>query len=352
LTNSDASIPFFQMTNKMCEEKISKIETLVQQDIGKRGITYLCLEGELAKAAKSLLNTQHVLITTGFFIFQAGIGENDGPMGAACMAKTLLKLDKYVTLLTDKWNAFVVQKAIEANGILNEKESKKYNFVLFPDRDEDAFIQTLLNETQPKFDHFISIERPCAAPDGKYYNMKFATFSSPPLIVATAYFSFKRGIDISQYVAKVDKLFDLVNKTPALNITTIGIGDGGNEIGMGKVRERVIRHVPHGSTIGAVVPTDYLLTCGVSNWGGYAVSAALTLLHLQNLQNSLRGAFDKKEICSQLLPSPKNEIAVLNALCDIGCVDGCTHKAEQSVDGIPFPVHLDLLSKIIDIVLN
>lgn len=253
-------------------------------------------------------------------------------MGAACMAKTLLKLDKYVTLLTDKWNAFVVQKAIEANGILNEKESKKYNFVLFPDRDEDAFIQTLLNETQPKFDHFISIERPCAAPDGKYYNMK--------------------GIDISQYVAKVDKLFDLVNKTPALNITTIGIGDGGNEIGMGKVRERVIRHVPHGSTIGAVVPTDYLLTCGVSNWGGYAVSAALTLLHLQNLQNSLRGAFDKKEICSQLLPSPKNEIAVLNALCDIGCVDGCTHKAEQSVDGIPFPVHLDLLSKIIDIVLN
>jgi hypothetical protein len=87
--------------------------------------------------------------------------------------KTLLRLGKHVTILTDKRNEVVVQKAIEASGILNSNESKKYRFVLFPEIIEDAFIQTLLIEFNPKLDHLISIERPCAAPNGKYYNMRF-----------------------------------------------------------------------------------------------------------------------------------------------------------------------------------
>ena len=58
-------------------------------------------------------------------------------------------------------------------------------------------------------------------------------------------------------------------------IVTIGIGDGGNEIGMGKVFERVVANVQFGSEIACSVASHYLITAGVSNWGGYALAKAI-----------------------------------------------------------------------------
>src|SRR6185436_16267080 len=61
-------------------------------------------------------------------------------------------------------------------------------------------------------------------------------------------------------------------------IPTIGIGDGGNEIGMGNVPDAVARFIPLGDKICPVQKTDLLLPCGVSNWGAYAIAAAIALL--------------------------------------------------------------------------
>ncbi len=41
-----------------------------------------------------------------------------------------------------------------------------------------------------------------------------------------------------------------------------GIGDGGNELGMGKLKEKVIALMPKGSLIACVVPADYAITAG------------------------------------------------------------------------------------------
>jgi hypothetical protein len=61
--------------------------------------------------------------------------------------------------------------------------------------------------------------------------------------------------------------------------TTIGIGDGGNEIGMGKLPwETIRRNVPQGGLVACRVPTDYLIVCGVSNWGAYALGAGVRRL--------------------------------------------------------------------------
>lgn len=62
-------------------------------------------------------------------------------------------------------------------------------------------------------------------------------------------------------------------------IGTIGIGDGGNEIGMGKVRDQVTKHIPYGKEIACRVTADQLITAGVSNWGGYALATALYMLY-------------------------------------------------------------------------
>jgi hypothetical protein len=57
---------------------------------------------------------------------------------------------------------------------------------------------------------------------------------------------------------------------------TIGIGDGGNEIGMGSLPKEIIESgIPNGEVIAAATPVDSLIVAGVSNWGGYGLLAAM-----------------------------------------------------------------------------
>ncbi len=43
-----------------------------------------------------------------------------------------------------------------------------------------------------------------------------------------------------------------------------GIGDGGNELGMGKVKEKVKALMPKGDLIACDVPADYAITAGTA----------------------------------------------------------------------------------------
>jgi hypothetical protein len=63
---------------------------------------------------------------------------------------------------------------------------------------------------------------------------------------------------------------------------SLGIGDGGNEIGMGKIRWEIIRrNIPRGGLVACRVPVDHLIVCGVSNWGAYGLAAGVLLLRGQ-----------------------------------------------------------------------
>ena len=42
-----------------------------------------------------------------------------------------------------------------------------------------------------------------------------------------------------------------------------GIGDGGNELGMGKVKEAVREHMPNGALIACDVAADFAITAGL-----------------------------------------------------------------------------------------
>ena len=47
---------------------------------------------------------------------------------------------------------------------------------------------------------------------------------------------------------------------------------------MGKVQPKIIENVPKGNIIASAISCDYLITCGVSNWGGFGVAAGLYAL--------------------------------------------------------------------------
>ena len=53
------------------------------------------------------------------------------------------------------------------------------------------------------------------------------------------------------------------------------LGDGGNEFGMGRLREKVAAAVPNGEKVACVVPSDVCLVGSVSNWAADALCVAL-----------------------------------------------------------------------------
>ena len=103
---------------------------------------------------------------------------------------------------------------------------------------------------------------------------------------------------------------------------SIGVGDGGNEIGMGRVRTRVAREVPNGARIGSVVRTDHLVVAGTSNWGAWGLVAHLSLASGRDL-----------------LHGREDEARLTRAMVAAGGVDGMTGLAEPSVDSLPVTLH-------------
>jgi len=76
------------------------------------------------------------------------------------------------------------------------------------------------------------------------------------------------GIDITGFNARTDFLFCFCGHT-----ASIGIGDGGNEIGMGNVRALMTAGgLPGDDTLCATGTTD-LVIASCSNWGAYGLTA-------------------------------------------------------------------------------
>jgi len=106
------------------------------------------------------------------------------------------------------------------------------------------------------------------------------------------------GLDVTELEAKQDILFTKLQDKGVLNIA---IGDLGNEIGMGTIKEHLEEYIPYaaegkcncGCNGGIAVATkaDNIITATVSDWGCYGLIAAiaylkkdLEILHTKELQ--------------------------------------------------------------------
>jgi len=141
-----------------------------------------------------------------------------------------------------------------------------------------------------------------------------------------------RGVDITKETSPAHLLFENASRLdPA--VKTIGVGDGGNEIGMGKIAWDVIRrNIKLGGRIACRVATDYLIVAGVSNWGAYGLATGVRLLrnapHVPDLYDVER---DRQ---------------LLQVMIDFGpLVDGVTGTRTATVDGLPFERYGEVLKK-------
>ena len=265
---------------------IRRIEMAARRDPGGRGLAGCCADmHHLLPAAVDLLAGERVIIVTGFCARAAMAGETDGPSGTLALADALRRLGKDVVLVSDEHSA----PLLAAGAALFGTPFATVSLSLRQD-EADRQIDSLLRSFAPT--QVVAIERPGSAADGHRYSMF--------------------GEMLDDLIPSADRLL----APPFVRTwTTIGIGDGGNELGMGSLRERFKSRIPHGEMIFAATAADYAIPAGVSNWGAFALVAALAILS-----------------GCELLRPPEHERAVLEAIIAAGAVDGCTKRGELSVD--------------------
>jgi len=259
------------------------IERKIQQDPGQRGLKSWGVVGELLPATASLARGNHILLTTGFFILEAGAIETDGPPGTVVLGEALCRAGKRVTIIADDHAEKILRNTMK---VLDTD----MQLVTVPtDRPIDPAPLFTRQTT-----HFVALERPGQARDGRCY-----TF---------------RGLDISDHVAPTD---DLLRHARKNGIATIGIGDGGNELGMSGVSAAVERYVATDRPFACTTAADFCICAGVSNWAGYGMAALLSCHEGRNL-----------------LPKPDQLQQMIAACVDAGAVDGVSGKPEATVDGL------------------
>ncbi|XP_034531839.1 D-glutamate cyclase, mitochondrial [Notolabrus celidotus] len=329
---------WYSLASKRSVEKIRQLETIIGEDPGQRGIKALFVQDELLRSCLALSHASSVAITTGFptHFMHNPPDETDGPPGAIAIATMLMSLGKQVTMVIDKrdveMNQAIIDEAVR-KGVLKSAVP----LVTFEGSGPDAALDFLCHNgdpSKPRYDHLLAIERSGRAADGNYYNM--------------------RAINIKHLVDPIDDLFIAAKNIPG--ITTTGVGDGGNELGMGKVREKVVNLMPKGDLIACDVPADYAITAGVSNWGGYAVACGLYLLHTcPSHQRYLKKGLGLTTSQDQLqdwianLPSVDKEESILATLMDFGIRSGKTGNLAMEVDGLTFhPTHSDIIRRLVE----
>ena len=265
----------------MANDNKLTIEDIILQD-DMRAVSglrpYLSADFVTESAELLLERKGTVMITTGFYILSAKSAETDGPPGAVALATALREIGSEPVFVTDEYSSKVL--AALSTGI------EVVEFPITNHFQSAEFANNLLKEYAPSA--LVSIERAGLAKDGTYRNM--------------------RNVDISEWTARIDHLFDQ-------HPYSIGIGDGGNEIGMGNLF-KVIPDVKGLHENPSVTTTTCLVIASCSNWGGFGVIAAMSRRTGRNL-----------------LPSPEEVERMVEQCIKAGAVDGFSGDSKAWVDG-------------------
>lgn len=324
------------------DEKLRAIRDAIQQDVGDRGLArdphanlINACPDDFAAACRSLaVHPAPILgVVTGFFIPAAGYGETDGPLGAVYLARTLPALGVRVALVTDGFCRPALAAGLTACGAGGDV---RLMTVPPPGHPWDAFLQVdwpTFARTTIGLTHLLALERVGPSHTTASVQTGAGADSLPgPSLRDFAHevprehrdrCHTMRGVDITGHTSPAHLLFEQA-KQDAAHVVTLGVGDGGNEIGMGKVPWSVIRvNIPNGAVIACRIATDYLIVAGVSNWGAYALACGVA---------AVKGITPPADWFD-----PDRELSILGTMVKEGpLVDGVTGEFTPTVDGLSF----------------
>lgn len=271
----------------MIDRSISqKIEQLLvaRNPRGMQTVRQALEPGYLMRGANMIKNyCDTVLIGTGFPV--GNTFETDGPPGAIALYKAIEALGGTPILACCDPLAKAIQGDYNVHRLIKGSRTEAR-----------LEAETVLQQLKPSL--VISIEHPGHADDGNYYNM--------------------RGEDISTHCSGFDYFLS------EATCPSLGIGDGGNEAGMGNVKEALRKLDIRAS----VVHCDELIIADVSNWAAYGLLACLSNL----TQRDFIGNWDNK--------------GVLQYLSDRGSVDGVTRQNSLTEDGLDSKIGENLIREL------
>ncbi len=283
-------------------------------------------------AAKELINTirngDHVIFLTG-----AGMppflpkGETDGPLGVASLARAIyLGLGGKPILITEERCLGPTLAACRAANLdlsihLGDSTQEGY-YLNFPESGDGAQEKSIevLERFKPRA--IIAIEKTGPNSKGVFHTV--------------------RGYEVKSETQL--HVYHLIEEAKRRGILTIGIGDGGNEIGCGLILEDVkkilrwgeICQCPCQGGVATYVATDVLVIAAISNWGAYGVATCL--------------AFMLDDV--NLIQNVQMEENMLKACVKEGSFDGVFESQVESVDATSIDVQTSLITMLREIVKN
>lgn len=341
-----------------------RLESIIRRDPAGRGVASFqnagapLAAGHLEAAASELAaKARTVAIVTGFCIVDASppAAETDGPPGGLYLARALEALGTEVILISDQFGCPLLELGcrlwgLDAVAVAEfpfedggpESEGRLQNTAEHCRRTDAWIDEFLASEPGSRLTHLVAIER--AGPSHTRESLlaqrrsglaPLAEFDREVPDESRDICHNMRGKPISGYTAKTHRLFEAVAARRP-NVTTIGLADGGNELGMGALSWDLLRQAIAFGPAGRVacrIATDYLLIAGVSNWAAYALACAVAVLRGRA---DLIGAWD----------AATQRRLIESLVGDAGALDGVTRLRRATVDGLALDDYLQTLTEI------
>jgi hypothetical protein len=263
--------------------------------------------GNLLTAARKLYLARSVVLSTGFNV-QENMPETDGPPGVAALGHALAQLGKRVAFVCDETNLHLVKQALLA---LDPENELGCRFFAMDEKDEAAVNRANALLDRLACDAHVALELTGRNLEGQRLTM--------------------RGEGINYCNGAVDEITNQANRR---GICTIGVGDGGNESGMGDALN--IPAALNGKTMQAAVGAQHQVFSWNSNLGGIAL--AEIVLAWGGKRASALSEDQLHDLVAKVVAG--------------GASDGVTRQRTQSVDGFPVSDHAADLRKLRAISLN
>ncbi len=262
-----------------------------------------------------------LIVGVGFPVYPVFVGETDGICGAAVLAHVLSAgLRARPVLVTEEAIAPFVQAALAAAG-LDCVTGLEGGWLL-------AAAARLV---------------PCAPGPGPGLECSLELLKRrPAAVLAVEKAGINRvgvphssgGMDLGDATAYLEELFRGAER---LGIPTVGVGDQGNELGMGAIADTAAAITPHGTRCrcpceqgtASGVPADITVIGGTSDWGAFGVAAALAFL------------LDRPDV----FPAGETVKSIIRAAVAADAIDAVTRTAIPRVDGYT----ADLCARIADL---
>jgi hypothetical protein len=266
-------------------------------------ITWLAASGLLA-----LPDAARIAIVTGMAFEHFPRGEIDGPIGSVVLAHALTCLGKRAEVL-------VGEPIVPVVTALRERIGGTFAIV-----DTTCFTEVAMTAQSDDYDAAVTIEKLGKNRMGVRHSILGTPF--PP---------------------ETPDMDEFITALTAAGKLTIGIGDGGNEIGFGSIFERARALTPRGAACGCpcadgivtATGTRLLLPANVSNFGAYAIVAGLAILSRK----------------AWLLPAGESVVGLIQTAVAQGCLEGGTARpwvvADDGIPGIGVAAFVTLLGIVV-----